>query len=305
MSRARFVVAEIGSGLRRNASMAIAVILVTFVSLTFVGAAALLQQQVDNLKDDWYDRVEVSIFLCPADSSQPTCADGEVTEEQMAAVLAVLEGEALAPYVDTIYTESKEEAFAALQEQMAGTVWAESVTVDLMQVSFRVKLTDPEQYQVVADAVAGRPGVDSVRDQRQILEPLFLVLNRATLLSAGLAVVMIVAAVLLITTTIRLSAMSRRRETEIMRLVGASAVFIQLPFMLEGAIAATIGSALAVGGLFLGVRYLVEDWLASSLQWANLVTTADVLAIAPWLVAIAIGLAAVSSLVTLSRYARV
>jgi cell division transport system permease protein len=179
------------------------------------------------------------------------------------------------------------------------------VTVDLMQVSYRVKLTDPEQYQVVADAVAGRPGVESVRDQRQILEPLFLVLNRATLLSIGLAAVMIVAAVLLITTTIRLSAMSRRRETGIMRLVGASNLFIQLPFMLEGALAALVGSLLAVGGLYLGVRYLVEDWLQGSLQWVNLVGTQDVLAIAPWLILISILLAAISSLVTLRRYTRV
>ena len=305
MSRARFVMAEIGSGLRRNVSMTISVILVTFVSLTFVGAAALLQVQIGNMKDDWYDKVEVSIFLCPADSTQPTCADGEATQEQMDEVKGVLESDALAPYIQTVYTESKEEAFAALQEQMAGTVWAESVTVDLMQVSYRVKLIDPEQYQVVADAVAGRPGVDSVRDQRQILEPLFLILNRATMLSVGLATVMIVAAVLLITTTIRLSAMSRRRETGIMRLVGASNLFIQLPFMLEGALAALIGSLLAVGGLYFGVYYLVEDWLQGSLQWANLVTTDDVLAIAPWLVLISIGLAAISSLVTLSRYTRV
>ncbi len=305
MSRARFVMAEIGSGLRRNVSMTISVILVTFVSLTFVGAAALLQIQIGNMKDDWYDKVEVSIFLCPADSTQPTCADGEATQEQMDEIKGVLESDALAPYIQTIYTESKEEAFAALQEQMAGTVWAESVTVDLMQVSYRVKLIDPEQYQVVADAVAGRPGVDSVRDQRQILEPLFLILNRATMLSVGLAAVMIVAAVLLITTTIRLSAMSRRRETGIMRLVGASNLFIQLPFMLEGALAALIGSLLAVGGLYFGVYYLVEDWLQGSLQWANLVTTDDVLTIAPWLVLISIGLAAISSLVTLSRYTRV
>jgi len=305
MSRARFVFAEIGSGLRRNLSMTVAVILVTFVSLTFVGAAALLQVQIGNMKDDWYDKVEVSIFLCPADSTQPTCADGEVTQQQMDDVIAVLNSDALAPYIQTIFTETKEQAFEALQEQMAGTVWAESVTVDLMQVSYRVKLVDPEQYQVVADAVAGRPGVDSVRDQRQILEPLFLILNRATLLSVGLAVVMIVAAVLLITTTIRLSAMSRRRETGIMRLVGASNLFIQLPFMLEGALAALIGSLLAVTGLYVGVRYLVEDWLQGSLQWANLVTTDDVLLIAPWLVLISIGLAAISSLVTLSRYTRV
>ena len=305
MSRARFVLSEIGSGLRRNVSMSVAVVLVTFVSLTFVGAAALLQVQIGNMKDEWYDKVEVSIFLCPADSTVPTCAEGEVTPEQMDAVKGVLQSDALAPYVQTIFTESKQEAFDALQRQMAGTVWAESVTVDLMQVSYRVKLTDPEQYQVVADAVTGRPGVESVRDQRQILEPLFVILNRATLLSVGLAVVMIVAAILLITTTIRLSAMSRRRETGIMRLVGASSLFIQLPFMLEGAIAALVGSLLAVTGLYVGVRYLVEDWLQSSLQWVNLVTTQDVLEIAPWLILISIGLAAISSLVTLRRYTRV
>lgn len=305
MSRARFVLSEIGSGLRRNVSMSVAVVLVTFVSLTFVGAAALLQVQIGNMKDEWYDKVEVSIFLCPADSTVPTCAEGEVTQEQMDAVKGVLQSDALAPYVQTIFTESKQEAFDALQRQMAGTVWAESVTVDLMQVSYRVKLTDPEQYQVVADAVTGRPGVESVRDQRQILEPLFVILNRATLLSVGLAVVMIVAAILLITTTIRLSAMSRRRETGIMRLVGASSLFIQLPFMLEGAIAALVGSLLAVTGLYVGVRYLVEDWLQSSLQWVNLVTTQDVLEIAPWLILISIGLAAISSLVTLRRYTRV
>ncbi len=305
MSRARFVLSEIGSGLRRNVSMSVAVVLVTFVSLTFVGAAALLQVQIGNMKDEWYDKVEVSIFLCPADSTVPTCAEGEVTQEQMDAVKGVLQSDALAPYVQTIFTESKQQAFDALQRQMAGTVWAESVTVDLMQVSYRVKLTDPEQYQVVADAVTGRPGVESVRDQRQILEPLFVILNRATLLSVGLAVVMIVAAILLITTTIRLSAMSRRRETGIMRLVGASSLFIQLPFMLEGAIAALVGSLLAVTGLYVGVRYLVEDWLQSSLQWVNLVTTQDVLEIAPWLILISIGLAAISSLVTLRRYTRV
>ena len=75
--RAQFILAEIGSGLRRNLAMTISVVLVTFVSLTFVGASALLQFQIGKLKDDWYDRVEVSVFLCPIDSPNPTCAGGE------------------------------------------------------------------------------------------------------------------------------------------------------------------------------------------------------------------------------------
>ncbi|HWS57100.1 MAG TPA: permease-like cell division protein FtsX [Actinotalea sp.] len=303
--RLQFILSEIGVGLRRNLSMTISVILVTFVSLTFVGAAGLLQLQINEMKDDWYDKVEVSIFLCPADSDAPTCAGGEVTDEQIAALRTELEGEALAPYVEEVYFESKEDAFVSFQERFADEWWAQGVTADQLQASFRVALVDPEQYQVLSDLFTGRQGVEEVRDQREVIEPLILVLNRASLLAASLAAVMLLAAVLLITTTIRLSAMSRRRETGIMRFVGASNLFIQLPFMLEGAIAATIGAALAIAGLWFGVTYLVEDWLAQSVRFIPYIDTDAVWTIAPVLLALAIALAAVSSVVTLSRYTKV
>ena len=303
--RLQFILSEIGHGLRRNLSMTVSVILVTFVSLTFVGAAGLLQLQINQVKDDWYDKVEVSVFLCPQDSASPTCAAGEVTDAQMTALRDELESEAMSPYVKEVFLETKDDAYAAFQERFADEWWAQGVTADQLQASFRVALVDPEQYQVVSDAFTGRQGVEEVRDQRQVLEPLILVLNRASLVAAGLAAVMLLAAVLLITTTIRLSAMSRRRETGIMRLVGASNLFIQLPFMLEGAIAATIGAAMAVGGLWFGVRYLVEDWLAQSVSFIQYVGTEDVWTIAPILVVVAIGLAAISSVVTLSRYTKV
>jgi cell division transport system permease protein len=303
--RLQFILSEIAHGLRRNISMTISVILVTFVSLSFVGAAGLLQLQINQMKDDWYDKVEVTIFLCPADSERPTCAAGEVTPEQVAALEADLQGDALKPYVKQVYLETKDEAFASFQENFADEWWAQTVTADQMQASLRVALVDPEQYQVVSDAFTGRQGVEEVKDQRKLLEPLILVLNRASLVAVGLAGIMLLAAVLLITTTIRLSAMSRRRETGIMRLVGASNLFIQLPFMLEGAIAATIGAALSVAGLWFGVHYLVEDWLASSVSFIRYVGTDDVWTIAPALVVVAIGLATISSVVTLSRYTKV
>jgi len=304
--RLRFILSEIGIGLRRNLSMTVSVILVTFVSLTFVGAAALLQTQIGKMKDDWYDKVEVSVFLCPATSPEPTCAGGEVTDEQKQAILDRLAEPEVAPLiVQPIFFETKEEAFDSFKEQFGDQSWASVATVDDMNSSFRIKLTDPSQYEVVADVVSGMQGVESVQDQRRLFDRLFLVIDRATLLTGGLAAVMLVAAVLLITTTIRLSALSRRRETGIMRLVGASTWFIQLPFMLEGALAATVGSALAVGGLWLGVQYLVTDWLGGTVSWIPYVTTSDVLTVAPYLVAAAILLAAISSLVTLSRYTKV
>lgn len=303
--RLRFVLSQLASGLRRNVAMTISVTLVTFVSLTFVGSAILLQMQVGNFKDDWYDRVEVSVFMCPQDSSVPNCAAGEATDDQLEEIESHLNSEALAAYVDEVYIETKEEAYEAFQEQMPDSVWTQSLTPEQMQVSFRVKLVDPEQYQIVADELSGRPGVEEVVDQRALLEPLFLALNRATLLALGLAGIMTVTAVLLITTTIRLSAMSRKRETSIMRLVGASNFFIQLPFMLEGALAALGGALLATGGLWLGAKYLVEGWLADEFIWVQFVGTGEVLLIAPVLIAASILLAAFSSVVTLSRYTKV
>ena len=302
--RWQFVLSQVGSGLRRNLAMAVAVVIVTFVSLSFVGAAALLQMQVAKMKGEWYDRVEVAVFMCPDGSAAASCAAGAVTEEQLTDVRATLDSSALATYVEQVFLETPEDAYENLRE-IADSPWLESVTPDQMQYSYRVKLVDPEQYQVIADELSGVAGVERVVDQRETLEPLFNILNRATMLSVGLGLVMVVAAVLLITTTIRLSAMSRQRETSIMRLVGASTMFIQLPFMLEGALAALAGAALAVTGLWAAVRYLVEGWLAEGAPMVNFVTTTDVWLVAPFLVLAAILLAGISSLVTLGRYTKV
>ncbi|MGM0385969.1 MAG: permease-like cell division protein FtsX [Actinomycetota bacterium] len=302
--RWQFVLSQVGSGLRRNLAMAVAVIIVTFVSLTFVGAAALLQMQVTKMKGEWYDKVEVAVFMCPDGSASAECAAGAVTEEQLSEVRETLESSALASYVEQVFLETPEQAYENLLE-IADSPWLESVTPDQMQHSYRVKLVNPEQYQVIADELSGVSGVERVVDQRETLEPLFNILNRATMLSVGLGLVMVVAAVLLITTTIRLSAMSRQRETSIMRLVGASNMFIQLPFMLEGALAALAGAALAVAGLWAAVRYLVQGWLAEGTPMVNFVTTTDVWIVAPFLVLAAILLAGISSLVTLGRYTKV
>ncbi len=310
MTRVRFVLGELGQGLRRNLPMAISVVLVTFVSLTFVGAAALLQMQIGKLKGEWYDRVELTVWMCPDPGSRgpsvPTCAGGEANQAQIDEVRTILEAPALAAYVQEVYFETKEEAYASLESQVGDLDWFDRVTPEMLPASFRVKLADPTQIDVVADEVSGRAGVESVQDLRAIWEPVFLVMNRATAFSIGLAAVMTVTAVLLITTTIRLSAMSRRRETEIMRFVGASNFFLQLPFMLEGALAALFGAALATGTLWLGVRYGVEEWLSSSVNIVNdYISTAEVWLIAPFLAVIGIAIAAVSSIVSLSRYTKV
>jgi cell division transport system permease protein len=120
-----------------------------------------------------------------------------------------------------------------------------------MPESFRVKLVNPEQFDIVASAFVGRAGVDQVQDQKALLEKFFKVLNWVQWFAGGLALLMILVSVILIVNTIRVAAFSRRRETGIMKLVGASNFSIQLPFLLEGAISGFLGAALATGAFVL------------------------------------------------------
>lgn len=303
--RWQFILSQTLSGLRRNLAMAVAVILVTFISLTFVGMGALLQFQVNKMRSYLYDQVQVAVFMCPERSTVPNCAAGPVTDEQLNEVELLLTSSDLSSYVKNVIRESPEQAYENLQ-RITDAPFVDRVKPEDMQWSFRIELNDPEQYQVIADELSGAPGVESVVDQRNVLEPLFDLLNKSTLLAVGLGLVMVVAAVLLITTTIRLSAMSRRRETSIMRLVGASNSFIQLPFVLEGVISALIGAGLAILALWAGVTYVVQGWFGGGENaLVSFIDTTDVWIISPFLLLAALLLAVVSSLVTLSRYTQV
>lgn len=303
--RARFILSETFKGLTRNVAMTISVVLVSFVSLLFVGASILLQVQIDTMKGDWYDQVEVSVYMCPQSSNYAQCADGEATQAQIDAVEELVNSEALKPYVESYTIESKAQAYENFMKAYGNTNIGRNATEDMMPVSFRIKLQDAERYQVVSEQFTGREGVERVVDQRATLEPLFLVMNRASWITGGLAAIMAVAAVLLITTTIRLSALSRSKETGIMRLVGASNMFIQLPFMLEGALAALAGAVLAVFGLWAGVQYVIESWLAKSITFTTaFISTADVLRLSPLLILVAILVAAGASAFSLAKYTR-
>lgn len=303
--RLQFILGEIGIGLRRNVAMAVSVVLVSLVSLFLLGLGFLAQRQVETMKDYWYERVQVSIFLCGQDSEEPSCAGGEVTKAQKDKVLADLRSPQLAPYVERVYYESKDQAFQRFVEQFKDSVLSENVTVDQMPESYRVRLKDPEQYEVVSQIFNGQPGVESVQDQNEVLDPLFALLNRLKYYSWLLAAVTLLCSVLLVATTIRLTAYTRRRETGIMRLVGASNFFIQLPFILESMIAAAIGAGLASLGLVALTRYEIQGRLSRSLRFVNYVDTGDALMIVPWLFVIGLSIAGVSAFVALLRYLRV
>jgi cell division transport system permease protein len=301
------VLGEAGQGLRRNVAMVISVILVTFISLTFVGVSILLQMQIGQMKGYWYDRAQVAVYFCTSSDTTGNCTSAEATPEQMAAVKAQLESPTLKPYIKQVSLETHQQAFANFKQQFAGSPLLAFTTPSMLNQSYRVNLVDPNKdAAIVIEDTKGLAGVQDVADQRALLAPIFSVLNSASLTAIGLAVLMLIAAVLLIATTIRLSAFSRRREIGIMRLVGASNRYIQTPFILEGVFAALIGSLLAGGAIVLIVQYFVKGYLGSQLgTTTTLIGPADAWIVVPILIVLGALLASLSAGAAISRYLKV
>lgn len=301
--RPQFVVNEVVTGLKRNLTMTLAVVITVGVSLSLFGAALLVRAQVAQMKDYWYDRVEVSIFLCGEVSEAPSCAAGPVTDSQKQQILADLG--ALEPLVEEVYYESKDEALQRFREQFKDSPLAENASADQMPESYRVKLQDPTKFAVIASAFTGRPGIEDVRDQRQALDRLFRALNGLQAMGLAIALAMLFVTVLLIANTMRVAAFSRRRETSIMRLVGASNTGIRLPFVLEAAVAAFGGGVLASLGLVAVKAFLVDRTLATTFRFTTFIGWDVVLWTIPIVLLVGILLAVSAASITLRRYLRV
>lgn len=259
-ARIRFIFSEMWQGISRSVTLTIALIATFAISLSLMGVSLLVGAQVNEMKDYWFDRVEVSIFLCTAGSDTPNC-DGPVTEEQKAQFQADLDE--LRPLVSEVFFESNQEAYERFIERFSDSPIASNVVPEQLPESFRVKLSDPEQFLVIVEKFSQRPGVEAVRDQRATLNSLFAVLNGLQVLALGFAIAMLFVTMLLVSNTIRVTAYARRRELAIMRLVGASKASIRLPFLLETAFSALIGAAISAGVLA-GVKgYLVDEVIAT------------------------------------------
>ncbi|MEI6407653.1 MAG: permease-like cell division protein FtsX [Actinomycetes bacterium] len=299
--RTRFVFGEVRIGLRRNMTMTFAVMITVAISLTLLGIGLLANSQVRVMKDYWYDKIEVSVFLCGSLSESPSCAGGPITDSQRLTIQNDLKA---LPVVQTIYYESQSQAFTHFQERFKNSAIAQNVTADQLPESFRVKLKDPSKYAVIQTAFSGRAGVDSVQDQRTILEKFFKLLGvlRDGALAIGLASVL--TAALLISNTLRIAAFNRRRETGVMKLVGASSFSIQLPFLLEGIFSAIIGWMVSTG-LLSAFKYLVDTKVAPLLSFTRFFTWADVWVASGFLLLTGFLVSSVASVLTLRKYLKV
>jgi cell division transport system permease protein len=301
--RVQYVLQEIGQGLRRNLTMVIAVVVSTAVALVMLGSGLLMWQQTLHMQDYWYSKVEVSVFMCNQEdvNNYANCKTA-VTPDQRQTILDTLNK---TPHVQTVTTESQDQAYQHYLQIAGNSSLAQNASPQNMEQSFRVKLDDPNQWQVVEGAVVGLPGVQSVQDEQQLLKPLFTFIHIAEYTAVGVATVMLVLAFLLIFNTVRLSAFSRRRETGIMRLVGASNFYIQMPFLLEGAVAGLLGGLFA-SLILVGVKaFFIDHVVAPHLSSIQFIGWNPFVWIVPCLLIVGILMSVLASAFTLRKYLRV
>ena len=297
--RISFVAKEVSGGLRRNFTMTLALIIAVAVSLSLFGTSLLLSTQVDRMKGYWYDKLEVSIFLCGSSSVTYTCT-GSVTDDQRTNIEMKLNS--LTPTVQHVFYESSSAAYDKFKQQFAGSAILSNVSPNALPASFRVKLDNPDHFQEIASQISSMQGVESIQDQRKLLNRFFTILKGLQSFALVVALAMLAVTILLVMNTIRVAAFARRRETSIMRAVGASNMSIRLPFILEAAVASTIGASLASGGLVAAKYWVIDGKLAPNLTFIPFVTWTEVGAIIPWLYLVGVGITVLASLITLRRY---
>ena len=263
----RYVFTELRQGLRRNLSMHLAVVLTLLVSLTLVGVGILLHQEADKTAQQWGSQLQVTVFLCNGETDQNPACVGPATDEQKQAIEAVLKEN---PDVKSYRFETQQQAYDRIQNLNVPASSFEgpdpAIKVTDMPESFWVTMTDPHKAGEITESVQGLDGVSTVQDLHNIMGSILGTIDKLRNGAIIAAVLLVLAALLLVSNTIRLAAFARRREIEIMRLVGASTVYIALPFLLEALVTAVIGVALAMGAVAAVVDFGVIHGL-SKLRW--------------------------------------
>ncbi|CAM3469001.1 permease-like cell division protein FtsX [Mycobacterium colombiense] len=292
-----FLLNEVLTGFRRNVTMTAAMILTTAISIGLFGGGLLVVRLADNSREIYLDRVETQVFLTDdISANDTTCAS--------APCKGLREKIDARQDVKSVRFVNRQDAYNDAIKKFPE--FKDVAGKDSFPASFIVKLNNPEQHAEFDAAMQGQPGVRSILNEKDLIDRLFAVLDGLRDAAFAVALVQAVGAILLIANMVQVAAYTRRTEIGIMRLVGASRWYTQLPFLVEAMLAAAIGVAIAVLGLML-VRALFLDNALSQFYQAHLIAKvdyADILYISPWLFLLGVSMAAVTGYATLRLYIR-
>ncbi len=300
----RTIFSELLTSLSRNKSMTISLVVTMTVSLLLAAMGLLIQEQADRTERYFGDRLQLQVNLCTKNSPSATCIGGAASPAQKTAVQEALRSN---PEVKSYDVRSPrqnyQQAQALLGQTETGRKQLETLGPEAFPESYFVTLADPQKFEGVVSEVSGMDGVGNVNSLRKLLGPLFEILEKMRWAALGTSLLLIVAAILQVSNTIRMTAFARRREIGIMRLVGASSWHIQLPFVLESMLAAVISAVLAAVGLIGFMWFVVYGYLRDTLgQLTTWVRWQEALVVVGWTTVLAMALALIPTLVMTRKY---
>jgi cell division transport system permease protein len=293
-----FLVNEVFTGLRRNVTMTVAMILTTAISIGLFGGGLLVVRLADSSRAIYLDRVESQVFLLDDVSANDPNCDADPCQ----ALRKTIDDR---NDVKSVRFLSHDDAYNDALKKFPQFKDI-GVSRNTFPASFIVKLDDAENHKEFDAAMKNLPGVQNVTNQKDLVDRLFSMLDGLRNAAFAVALVQAIGAILLIANMVQVAAYTRRNEVGIMRLVGASRWYTQLPFLVEAMLAAFIGVVLSIIGLILVRAFFLENAL-NQFTKANLISTidyADILYIAPILLFVGVAMAGVTAYVTLRIYVR-
>ncbi|GAB3737322.1 permease-like cell division protein FtsX [Amycolatopsis oliviviridis] len=295
--RASFVFSEVVTGLRRNVTMTIAMILTTAVSLAMLGFGLLAVGTIDKMKANFLADVEVSVYLV----NDISAGDPNCSQSACQSLRQDLQGN---DGVESVVFENREQSYERFKKMFESQPELLALTgPEALPASLHVKLKNPERSQAIIQEYTGKPGVSKVDDQQKALDRVFNALNGVRNLAFGAALIMAIAALLLIANTIQVSAFTRRTEVGIMRLVGATRWYTQLPFLLEAVVAGLVGALIGIVFLVL-TKVLLLDLVLTGDVFPAVGMLELLFPVAPILIAVSVIISAITGYVTLRLYVR-
>lgn len=290
MAKLGYFARETLISLRRNLLMTLAGILTVTVSLFLFGGIMLLSRVIDHGTQKWKGGVEEEIFM------NTKATQGEIDNVQVRL--------ADDPLVKRFEFISQEDALGEAKKLFQNnTDLFESLGPTDLPASFRVVPERAEDTEVIADQYRSLNGVEEVSTASKAVKSLLTFTNWVRYLFLGLSLVLLASSLFLIVNTIRLATFARRREIEIMKLVGASNWFVRIPFMAEGLVQGLLGAGLAFGGVLI-LKVLLAGLLENPSDFFRgwYITTGDAIGIGIIVMMLGAGIGLVGSAVGLRRF---
>ena len=305
MSRLLFFIREAFRALRRNGAPSMAAVVTTIVTVILLGVLIPVFQTTQAKSDEVRESLEFRVAIY----DDATGAETGQLKRKLRAI----------PHVESVQLITKAEALDELKEDLGKQKSGELLTqlhANPLPANFEVKADDASNLDAVRAAVtppgpSGRPQpispiVQDVFDRQEDSQKIEQVTSALKIVLSVITALLIVASLMLVGNTIRLSIYTRRREVEVMRLVGATRWFIRWPFMIEGVVVGFTGGLVAILVLWLG-KMTIVDPLSDSIGFlaAQNSTTLSFPALVAILFGAAVLVSAVGSGVTLRRFLKV